>query len=100
MNEAKDAVDRLNGKLLYSVIGEHEYHYHWYLEYVSTPVGDYVKYLGHVIWDSENDCREYVGDDEQEPHEEYFVRQVEKIVEVTMNSLKIMKEKEIKGVLE
>lgn len=35
-----------------------------YLELVNTPIGGCIKYMGCYIWDSENDYREYVKDDE------------------------------------
>jgi hypothetical protein len=42
----------------------HEHSYTRYLEYVQTPIGDYVKYMGNYIYDSENDYRDYAEDED------------------------------------
>lgn len=47
-----------------------------YLELIRTPIGDYIKYMGCYIWDSENDYREWINDDEQEPLKAYLLSQM------------------------
>ena len=60
----RKVVELLNDKLFYNEHSEHSYF--TYLEYVETPIGDYVKYMGQYLWDSENDLREWIAEDEQE----------------------------------
>lgn len=79
MKEVKQTVRELNDKLFLS--DSHEHDYFCYLEYTETPIGDFIKYYGQVIWDSENDYREYVEDtdDQQEDMESYLIKEVGKI---------------------
>lgn len=47
-----------------------------YLELVKSPIGDYVKYMGCYLWDSENDYREWINDDEQQSLKVYLLDQM------------------------
>ena len=68
--KAEKAVQEINDKLFMDCTEKLvESDYFWYLEYVETPVGDYIKYMGQYIWDSENDYREWIDEDNQEPLE-------------------------------
>jgi len=57
----KQAVDKLNDAIFMASEGHDEYVN--YLEYVATPIGDYIKFMGHYLWSSENDMREYTEDE-------------------------------------
>lgn len=47
MNEARKVVKEINDKLFMDCTEKLvESDYFWYLEYVETPVGDYIKYMG------------------------------------------------------
>lgn len=90
MNDVKQIVKELNDILFMSTLHEHDYFS--YLEYVETPTGDYIKYMGNYLWNSENDHREWVAEDDQEPLEDYLIREVGKISKVLQNSYKVLKE--------
>lgn len=83
-------VNELNDKLFNSTYNEHDYFV--YLECVESPVGTYVKFADHYLWDSENDYREWIDEEEQEPLSEYLVKEVEKVLEVLTLSVKALKE--------
>lgn len=68
MSEIRKIVKEINEKLFMSSMSEHDYMS--YLELVESPIGDYIKYMGNFIWDSENDCREYLKDEDGEDTEE------------------------------
>lgn len=52
-----------------------------WLEHVVLPVGEYVKYAGQYIFDSENDYREYIDYDEgiRQDLKEYLLEQIQHI---------------------
>lgn len=54
VSELNESIFEVSENLLYTL----------YLEYISTPIGDYIKYAGQYIWDSENEYREWVDYDE------------------------------------
>ena len=84
----RETVARINEKMFYSELSEHCYFK--YLEYVETPSGDYVNYMGNYLWDSENDPREWVNDDEQESLESYLIKEVRKVNKVVQESLRLL----------
>lgn len=90
MNDVKQIVKELNDKLFMSTLHEHDYF--WYLEYTETPTGDFIKYYGQIIWDSENDYRERVEDtdDQQEDMKGYLIKEIGKISKVLQNSYKLI----------
>ncbi len=91
MSEARKAVKEINDKLFMDCTQQLvEADYFWYLEYVETPVGDYIKYMGQYIWDSENDYREWVDEYNQEPLETYLVREMNKMFKVFKGQMKVL----------
>jgi len=92
MSEVKQIVKELNDKLFMS--DSHEYDYFCYLEYTETPIGDFIKYYGQVIWDSENDYREYAEDtdDQREDMKGYLIKEISKIANVLQKSSDAVKE--------
>lgn len=89
MTEAKQAVKELNDTLFNSEHYEHAYF--CYLEYTETPIGEFIKYYGQVIWDSENDYREAVGE-ELEDLKTFLVKEVGKIKQIIALSHTAMKD--------
>lgn len=55
--------------------------YALWLEHIVLPVGEYVKYAGQYIFDSENDYREYIDYDEgiRQDLKEYLLEEIQKI---------------------
>lgn len=91
MNEVRKVVKEINDKLFMDSTEKLvESDYFWYLEYVETPVGDYIKYMGQYIWDSENDYREWIDEDNQKPLENYLVREMGKMFKVFKGQLKAL----------
>jgi hypothetical protein len=88
MSEVKKVVNEINGKLIMDAVSESGYFS--YLELVSTPIGDYIKYMGQCVWDSENDYREWIDEDNQEPLEGYLVKQIIEINKVILGSLRVL----------
>lgn len=89
-------VKEMNEAIFYSNVSEHNYCR--YLELVQTPIGDYVKYAGHFIWDSENDYRCYKVDpstgeelDELEDLKEHLLSEIKVIEYVLSESFKAMR---------
>lgn len=60
-----------------------------WLEHVILPVGEYVKYAGQYIFDSENDYREYVDYDEgiRQDLKEYLLEQIQHVNEFISKTL-------------
>lgn len=87
MSDVQKVVNEINEKLFNDPVSETDYFR--YLEYTTTPIGDFVKYMGHFIWDSENDYREWI-DDEQEPLEGYLVKQMIEINKAVVSSLRVL----------
>ena len=87
MSEEQKIVNDINEKLFMEADSEADYFR--YLEYTTTPIGAYIQYMGHFIWDSENDYREWI-DDEQEPLEGYIIKQMIEINKVIVNSLRVL----------
>lgn len=91
MENVVEIVKEMNEALFHSECAEHDYMH--YLELVQTPIGDYVKYMGCYIWDSENDYRDYILDengdpiDEQEPLKEYIFNQMSLIKRTIYKSM-------------
>lgn len=86
--EVKQIVKELNDKLFMSELHEHDYF--WYLEYTETPIGDFIKYYGQIIWDSENDYRDWVEytDDQREDMKTYLIKEIGKISNILQKSHK------------
>ncbi len=99
MSEVQEVVYDINNKLLMEA--ESEADYFGYLEFVSTPVGDYIKYMGQCIWDSENDYREWIDDYNRGPLEAYLIQEMDKVFEVVKGQLKVLckKKKAIEKVM-
>lgn len=91
MDNVKQIVRELNDKLFMS--DSHEHDYFCYLEYTETPIGDFIKYFGQVIWDSENDYRDYDKntDDGREDMRSYLIKETGKVANITQKSHKILK---------
>lgn len=90
MNEAQQIVKNINNKLFDECkIQDVESDYFNYLEYVETPIGDYVKWMGQCLWDSENETREWIND-EQEDLELFLVREMVKVEESILAQLKVV----------
>ena len=83
----QEAVDDINEKLFGDPISDSLYFR--YLELTCTPSGDFIKYMGLFIWDSENDCREWV-DDVQEPLEEYLIKQIVEVNKIVVGTLRVI----------
>ena len=62
MSNIREVVQHLNDKL-FSECPLFESDYFQYLEYIETPIGNYIKYMGNYLWDSEN-CSHFdeIGD--------------------------------------
>lgn len=86
--EVKQIVKELNDKLFMSEL--HDQDYFWYLEYTETPIGDFIKYYGQVIWDSENDYRTEAEntEDGREDMKTYLIKEIGKVSEVLQKSHK------------
>jgi len=87
MSDVRKVVDDINEKLFNESVSDMDYFR--FLELTCTPSGDFIKYMGDFIWDSENDYREWV-DDEQEPLEGYLIKQMIEINKVIVNSLRVL----------
>ena len=87
MSDVQKIVNDINEKLFNEPISDMDYFR--FLELTCTPSGDFIKYMGHFIWDSENDYREWI-DDEQEPLEGYLIKQMIEINKVIVNSLCVL----------
>lgn len=87
MSDVQKIVNDINEKLFNEPISDMDYFR--FLELTCTPSGDFVKYMGHFIWDSENDYREWI-DDEQEPLKGYLIRQMIEINKVIVGSLRVL----------
>jgi len=87
MSEASEAVKQINDTLFNSKY--HYYDYFSYLECIETPIGEYVKYCGHFIWDSENDYRDSV-DGELEDLKDYLIHEIQKFAYSLKNSYKAL----------
>lgn len=48
----RELVDKMNVKLANDSVSDRMQFQ--YLEYIDTPVGDYIKYMGQIIWYSED----------------------------------------------
>lgn len=61
----------------------------WF-EHVCLPIGDYVKYAGQYIFDSENDYRPYVDEelDIRQDLKEYLLEQISLISEFILQTIK------------
>lgn len=88
MSEVQEVVYDINNKLLMEA--ESEADYFSYLEFVSTPIGDYIKYMGCCIWDSENDPREWIDEYNRESLEAYLIQEMDKVFEVVKGQLKVL----------
>lgn len=88
MSDVQKVVNEINDKLFMNAASDSDYFR--YLEYTSTPIGDFVKYMGHFIWDSENDYREWIDKDNQEPLEGHLVKQMIEINKVVVGSLRVL----------
>lgn len=89
MSEALKAVKYLNDKLFNEPVSDMDYFQ--YLELVCTPIGDYIKYMGCYIWDSENDPREWDEEGEnQEPLEQYLIKQMVIVNKVIKKSIRVL----------
>ena len=73
MNE-RDVVKEMNDNLLFSNACEDDNFQ--YLEYVETPMGDYVKWYGVILWDSENDYRDVVDGGDKEDLKGFLLREM------------------------
>lgn len=79
MNEAQQIVKNINNRMFDEcTTNEVDSTYFSYLEYIETPIGDYVKWMGQCLWDSENETREWIND-EQEDLELFLVREMIKV---------------------
>lgn len=76
-----EVVRKINNTLFGSDYFEHDYFR--YLEFVESPIGDAIKYNGYYLWDSENDYREWVDDDNQEDLEMFLIKELKKILNCT-----------------
>lgn len=88
MSDVMQVVYDINNKLMMECDSDVDYFN--YLELVCTPIGDYIKYMGQCIWDSENDYREWIDEDNQEPLETYLIREMDKVFEVVKRQLKVL----------
>ena len=57
-DDIKKVVDAMNDAIFMSDHNDHEFTD--YFQYSETPIGNYVKFMGFCVWDSENDYREYI----------------------------------------
>lgn len=64
-----------------------------WLEHVILPVGEYVKYAGQYIFDSENDYREYVDYKEgiRQDLKEFLLEQIQHVNEFVSKTLAVAK---------
>ncbi len=86
----QDIITILNYKLFES--DYYEDHYFGYLKYVESPIGDYIEYMGCCIWDSENDPRDWIDDENQEPLDTYLIKQIKLISDIAKQSAKVLEE--------
>lgn len=95
MNNEREIVNQLND-LLFTESPEkvHDSGYFNYLELIETPIGNYIKFGGHYIWDSENDYREYIAEDEQEPLKGFLIKELLKVKDVIASQVDILLSKE------
>lgn len=89
MENVRETVRDIND-ILFEKSKLYEHDYFVYLEFIETPIGDYVKYMGNYLWDSENDSREWIAEDEQEPLEDYLIREMKKVQLVIKNCIAIL----------
>ena len=91
MSNVKQIVKELNDKLFMSTL--HDQDYFWYLEYTETPIGDFIKYYGQTLWDSENDYRAEVegSDDGREDIKTYLIKEIGKLANILQKSHKTLK---------
>jgi hypothetical protein len=87
MSDVRKVVDDINEKLFNESVSDMDYFR--FLELTCTPSGDFIKYMGHFIWDSVNDYREWI-DDEQEQLEGYLVKQMIGINKAIVGSLRAL----------
>ena len=88
MSEEQKIVNKINEKLFMEADSEADYFR--YLEYTITPIGAYIQYMGNCIWDSENEYREWIDEDTQEPLEGYLIKQMIEINKVIVSSLRVL----------
>lgn len=93
-DEAAKVVEEMNEAIFAADITPEDYIR--YLEYIKTPIGDYIKYMGCYIWDSENDYREWINDDEQEPLKAYLLDQMCLITRAVYKSMNAVYDEESK----
>ena len=62
--------------------------YFQYLEYVETPTGDYIKYMGNYLWDSENSP--HFEEDDSETLEYFLYKEIIKIQSVVLETSKVI----------
>lgn len=84
-NKITKVVEELNDSVF--CISE-EFPYTLWFEHVSLPVGDYIKYAGQYIYDSENDDRPWINDDEQQDLKEFILDQMTRI-QVCINKTRV-----------
>lgn len=89
MENVRQTVTDINNTLFEkSKLYEHDYFV--YLEFVETPIGDYVKYMGNYLWDSENDYRQYDLDGNLPPLKDFLVAEIKKVQSVVKNCVAIL----------
>lgn len=84
-DEVTKVVEEMNEAIFAADIAPEDYIR--YLEYIKSPIGEYIKYMGCFIWDSENDYREWINDDEQEPLKAYLLSQMSLIKRAVYKSM-------------
>lgn len=84
MATIREVVQHLNDKL-FSECTLFESDYFQYLEYIETPIGDYIKYMGNYLWDSENDCRQYDSMGNLQSLKNFLVQEIKKVQSVVKN---------------
>lgn len=90
MSEAQQIVKNINNKLFDDCsIEEVDSPYFNYLKYTETPIGDFIEWMGQCLWDSENETREWIND-EQENLELFLVREMVKVEESILAQLKVV----------
>lgn len=72
MSEVKKVVDELN-EAVFTALEDRPYCL-WF-ELVELPVGEYIKFAGQYLWDSENDDRPWIDDDNRQDLKEYLLEQ-------------------------
>jgi hypothetical protein len=91
MKSVQETVKEINNKLFDQCsLDEVQQDYFNYLEYTETPIGDYIKWLGQYLWDSENDYREWISEDEQESLEDFLIKEMVKVKESIVSQLNVL----------